>query len=111
MDDAPGPPPQKPVMPFGFTASMLEDQTSESAQIFIQTCTQCHMLPNPKLHTKKEWPDVVSRMINRLRRRKFFSSQPLFVPGNHKANQIVDYLSLHALDNGSETEASTSRQD
>jgi len=37
-------------------------------------------------------------MINRLRRRKFFSSRPLFVPGNVKANQITDYLSRHALE-------------
>jgi len=98
LDDGPGPPQKRPLKPVGFTAAMLADQTSEPAQMFIKTCAQCHDLPAPSSHTKEEWPDIVTQMINRLRRRKFFSSQSLFVPGNDKANQITDYLSRHALE-------------
>lgn len=29
---------------------------------FRATCTQCHALPDPKQHTAKEWPLVVTRM-------------------------------------------------
>jgi cytochrome c5 len=29
---------------------------------FKRTCSQCHALPDPSLHTEDEWPDVVNRM-------------------------------------------------
>jgi len=29
---------------------------------FTQTCSQCHALPDPRLHTASEWPGVVERM-------------------------------------------------
>jgi hypothetical protein len=29
---------------------------------FLQTCAQCHALPDPKQHSTQEWPDVVARM-------------------------------------------------
>ncbi len=103
MDDGPGPPPKKPMMPIGFTAQMLEDQTSPGAQLFIKTCAQCHDLPSPQLHTAEEWPDVVTRMVNRVRRRRFFSSQKLFVPGNKNAEKIAEYLSAHALKKADDT--------
>jgi hypothetical protein len=30
--------------------------------MFSIACTQCHALPDPRRHTRAEWPAVVSRM-------------------------------------------------
>ena len=30
--------------------------------LFQKTCSQCHALPDPGLHTADEWPGVVERM-------------------------------------------------
>jgi hypothetical protein len=33
-----------------------------SAEPFRLACGQCHVLPDPRRHTAKEWPAVVERM-------------------------------------------------
>jgi hypothetical protein len=35
---------------------------SEAGKIFSIACTQCHALPDPRRHTRREWPAVVERM-------------------------------------------------
>lgn len=35
---------------------------SPGAISFKNTCSQCHALPDPKIHTAEEWPAVVERM-------------------------------------------------
>ena len=30
--------------------------------MFSIACTQCHALPDPRRHTRREWPAVVERM-------------------------------------------------
>jgi cytochrome c2 len=35
---------------------------SEAGKIFSIACTQCHALPDPRQHTRREWPGVVERM-------------------------------------------------
>jgi cytochrome c5 len=35
---------------------------SEAGKIFSIACTQCHALPDPRQHTRREWPAVVERM-------------------------------------------------
>jgi cytochrome c2 len=35
---------------------------SEAGQMFTIACTQCHALPDPRQHTRREWPGVVERM-------------------------------------------------
>jgi hypothetical protein len=30
--------------------------------MYIIACTQCHALPDPRHHTRQEWPNVVERM-------------------------------------------------
>lgn len=34
---------------------------------FKQTCSQCHALPDPRLHTAAEWPAVVERMRSNMK--------------------------------------------
>ncbi len=96
-NDAPAPLRKPPVLPMGFKASLLTEKDSPEALLFVKTCAQCHDLPNPVMHTAKDWPEVVSRMINRARRRKFFATRPVFAPEQKSVDQIVAYLSRHAL--------------
>ena len=42
--------------------SKLEHLDTPSGMAFIQTCSQCHALPDPKQHTSQEWPGVTTRM-------------------------------------------------
>lgn len=35
---------------------------SDAGRIFSIACTQCHTLPDPRRHTRGEWPAVVERM-------------------------------------------------
>jgi hypothetical protein len=35
---------------------------SEAGKMFSIACTQCHALPDPRRHSRSEWPGVVERM-------------------------------------------------
>ena len=35
---------------------------SETGKMFRIACTQCHALPDPRRHTRRQWPAVVERM-------------------------------------------------
>lgn len=48
---------QKPLDPKQFPAVNLP-----AAEPFRLACQQCHVLPDPRRHTAKEWPAVVARM-------------------------------------------------
>ncbi len=51
---------------------------------FRQTCSSCHVLPQPNKHTAAEWPNTIERM----QRKKGFDN-------NQKA-QILAYLTANA---------------
>jgi cytochrome c5 len=38
------------------------DLKTPPGQMFSIACSQCHVLPDPKRHTAREWPQVVKRM-------------------------------------------------
>jgi hypothetical protein len=51
-----------------------------SGEAFRLACNQCHVLPDPKRHTAREWPAVVARMQDNMQwMNRVVSSQP--VPG------------------------------
>ncbi len=84
-------------MPTGFSPQLLDDRESQSAKLFMTTCTQCHGLADPKAHTPSEWPAVVVRMVDRMRRTQAFSSRSVIVPKDHEVDEIIAYLALHGL--------------
>jgi hypothetical protein len=43
-------------------AKRLPEVNSPAAESFRVACKQCHALPDPRMHTAREWPAVVSRM-------------------------------------------------
>jgi cytochrome c5 len=57
---------------------------------FGRVCSQCHTLPNPKLHTASDWPRIVERM----RENMFRMLKP--VPDDVTTQAIVAFLSANA---------------
>jgi cytochrome c2 len=47
-------------------SSRYADLGSPEGRAFASACSQCHVLPDPKSHTAKEWPEVVERMRRNL---------------------------------------------
>ena len=45
----------------------VPDIQSPAGRIFGIACSQCHVLPDPRRHTAREWPDVVERMRRNMR--------------------------------------------
>jgi len=68
----------------------LPSPESKGAVLFKETCSQCHTLPDPKLHTANEWPTVVERMQKNMQtmRRKVFTDQ--------EKEELIAYLRDHA---------------
>lgn len=52
----------KPILPKNIPAP-----ESQGAATFTEFCSQCHSLPDPKLHRGKEWPAIVDRMQSHMR--------------------------------------------
>lgn len=50
----------------GISPADLPDGDSEGAQTFTKFCTQCHVLPSPKMHSAQEWWPIVERMAFRM---------------------------------------------
>ena len=48
---------QKPI-----DAKAIPQVNAPEAEAFRVACQQCHVLPDPKRHTAREWPAVVARM-------------------------------------------------
>lgn len=66
---APAPEEQKSIVAYlkeHALASVSEEELkvpqSEGGRLFKQTCSQCHALPAPGLHTPQEWKQIVERM-------------------------------------------------
>ena len=96
--DAPPDPATKPLpLPSGFRAELLSDRSSDGAVVFIKTCGQCHDLPNPKLHSTRDWPSVVSKMARHLIVRKAFYKKPLFIPNDAEYQRLVAYLAENGI--------------
>ena len=64
---------------------------------FKLACQQCHVLPDPRRHTAKEWPAVVARMeenmqwMNRVVGNRHIPGEPQL-----KVEEIVGFLVRHA---------------
>ncbi|MDA8423161.1 MAG: cytochrome c [Nitrospiraceae bacterium] len=63
---------------------------SKGAVLFRETCSQCHSLPDPQLHTAAEWPKVLERMRGNMdaMKKKVISEQD--------RKTIEEYLMSHA---------------
>ncbi len=69
---------------------MLPSPESKSAIMFKETCSQCHALPDPSLHTAQEWSAVVERMRGNMQ------AMGKRVITDQERKEIVGYLSQNA---------------
>ena len=72
------------------TPGALPSLESPEAISFKNVCSQCHALPDPKLHTAGEWTNVVERMRINMR----VMGKPVIT--DQEKNEIVGYLAQHA---------------
>ena len=78
-------------------AKKLPEVNASSAESFRLACAQCHALPDPRMHTAKEWPAVVARMQKNMEwMNRVVGSNP--VPGEPqlKIEAINAFLIRHA---------------
>ncbi|MEW6682813.1 MAG: hypothetical protein AB1451_07805 [Nitrospirota bacterium] len=67
-------------------AQTLGPPDTPGLALFRQTCSRCHILPDPALHTPDEWPLVVGRMRENMER----MGKPAISDQDH--DEIVGYL-------------------
>jgi hypothetical protein len=76
---------------------MYPEVESPAAQSFRLACNQCHVLPDPRRHTAREWPAVVQRMeqnmqwMNRVVGSRRDPREPQL-----RIDEIVRFLQRHA---------------
>ncbi len=83
---------QKPLDPKAYP-----DAFRPEGEAFRLACNQCHVLPDPKRHTAKEWPAVVARMQENMEwMNRVVGTQP--VPGEPqlRVEEILAFLRRHA---------------
>lgn len=66
------------------------DLSAPSGKLFEATCSQCHVLPDPKQHTSDEWPGVVGRMTQNMKT----MGKPL--PDRATLKTVIKFLQTHA---------------
>ena len=77
--------------------SLPEANQSRAWVSYTQACAQCHIAPEPKRHTRAEWPQVVARMeknmewMNRVVGSKANPREPQYT-----REEIVAYLQKYA---------------
>lgn len=76
---------QKPI-----DKTQYEDLDTPAGKLFDDTCSQCHVLPDPRQHTADEWPAVVQRMTRNME----LMGRP--VPDRGALETVLVYLQKHA---------------
>ena len=61
-------------------------QATFSKEEFQAICSRCHALPDPRIHTAKDWPAVFLRMEGNIQRMKVRG------PTQEQTGQILTYL-------------------
>ena len=75
---------------------MLEVNTPR-AEAFRLACQQCHVLPDPRRHTAREWPAVVERMQKNMEwMNRVVGSKPAQDEPQLRIADINAFLARHA---------------
>lgn len=67
----------------------LPSPESKGAAFFKEFCSQCHALPDPTVHSAKEWPPVVEKM------RGYMQAMDKNVITKEEEKEIGSYLKSH----------------
>lgn len=83
---------QKPLDP-----KEIPEVGTPRAEAFRLACQQCHVLPDPKRHTAREWPAVVARMQKNMEwMNRVVGSQPVKGEPQLKIGDINAFLAKYA---------------
>ncbi len=83
---------QKPLDP-----ARIPEINSPTAEAFRLACQQCHVLPDPKRYTAKEWPAVVARMERNMEwMNRVVGSAPSRSEPQLRVDQINAFLAKHS---------------
>jgi hypothetical protein len=75
----------------------IPEVNTPKADSFRLACGQCHALPDPQMHTAKEWPAVVERMQKNMEwMNRVVGSKPLPGEPQLKIEDINAFLIRHA---------------
>lgn len=70
--------------------SRYPDLDTAAGIAFLQTCSRCHSTPDPKQHTRDEWPAVVQRMVRNM---EIMGKK---VPEQNQLQLVDEFLQRHA---------------
>ena len=75
----------------------IPEVNAPSAESFRLACGQCHVLPDPRRHTARQWPSVVARMQRNMEwMNRVVSSKPGPGEPQLKIEDINEFLMRHA---------------
>ena len=78
-------------------AKRIPEVNSARAESFRLACGQCHALPDPQMHSAKEWPAVVERMQKNMEwMNRVVGSKPIPGEPQLKIEDINAFLIRHA---------------
>lgn len=73
----------------GISREALADSNSPPAQAYAEVCSTCHALPEPTLHTGKEW------MLTVLRMKRYIEDAALKLPDEASMQLVRQYLARY----------------
>lgn len=78
-------------------AKQVPEVNAPRAESFRVACGQCHALPDPRMHTAREWPAVVERMQRNMEwMNRVVGSRPIPGEPQLKIEDINAFLARHA---------------
>ena len=84
---------QRPIDPV-----KIPEVNTPAAEAFRVACQQCHVLPDPRRHTAREWPAVVARMQTNMEwMNRVVGSKPTKDEPQLRIADINAFLARHAL--------------
>ncbi|MGH8719445.1 MAG: hypothetical protein ACREV0_10975 [Burkholderiales bacterium] len=91
----------KRILPPGPAPEQLPEAQSTGARLLERYCVQCHYLPDPRMHAPKHWPNVVERMVRRIRGEGNLGPQMkelmenVEAPDDNEVSELNSYLQRH----------------
>jgi len=76
--------------------TQLPEPQSQGAKLVNQYCTQCHALPNPKLHSEEGWLVTVERMNARMQWMSQNGNE-IVAPSKSELETLVAYMRKHSM--------------
>lgn len=84
------------VIPGGLTAEKLPEPDGRGARLFASYCSQCHNLPNPKMHSTDDWPIMFEKMTEHARLMAGLNPDIKMLVPNEKV-EIISYLTRNGF--------------